>query len=229
MSEPIWSRPFPGGVVDPAGRRALLRDAAGRCALLRLADGQLLWRSAESLRPLLVDEQMAVALAMVPPRVVALSLDGGERWRSAALPWPEWTADAPELGSTSDLHAAWMEGDVLLRWQLRRPRGGGAGRALKIMPASVGACRIDRASGTLQAIDPPALPIPDVVPAAASADPDVLAQSVHADVRYALVRKGDGGVLRTALQAYDASGEGSARWTCALDEIERKRPPPHRP
>jgi len=229
MSDPVWSRPFPGGVADASGRHALLRDAAGRCALLRLSDGQLLWRSTEPLRPLLVDDELAVALAMAPPRVVALALEGGERWRSAALPWPEWTADEPELGHASDLHAAWMSGDVLLRWQLRRPRGGGAGRAVKIMPAPVGSCRIDRASGSLQAIDPPPAPTFDAVPTDASADPDVLAQSVHAGVRYALVRRADGGVVRTALQAYDPSGQGDARWTCALDEFERKRPPPHRP
>jgi hypothetical protein len=229
MSEPIWSQRFPGGVADASGRHALLRDAAGRCALLRLADGQLLWRSTEPLRPLLVDDELAVALAMAPPRVMALSLQGGERWRSEALPWPEWIADEPELGSTSDLHAAWMDGDVLLRWQLRRPRGGGAGRAAKVVPASVGACRIDRASGSLQAIDPPPVPSLEAAPVAASADPDVLAQSVHAGARYALVRRGHGAVLRTALHAYDLSGQGDARWTCALDEIERKRPPPHRP
>jgi hypothetical protein len=52
---------------------------------------------------------------------------------------------------------------------------------------------------------------------------------VHAGVRYALVRSGDGGMLRTALVAYDASGKQDVRWRCALDEFERTRPPPHRP
>jgi len=73
MSDPVWSRPFPGGVADASGRHALLRDAAGRCALLRLSDGQLLWRSAEPLRPLLVDDRLAVALAMAPPRESTMS------------------------------------------------------------------------------------------------------------------------------------------------------------
>jgi hypothetical protein len=231
MSDPIWARPFPGGVVDTSGRYALLRDAAGRCVALRLTDGRLLWRSTESLRPLLVDDHIAVGLAMTPPRVVALSLQGGERWRSVVLPWPEWALQEPELNSASDLNAAWIDGDVLLRWQLRAQRGGGAGRGPTHQPPPVcdSAARLGRNSGVLQVPYTSPLPSFDEAAGTTSDDTHVLAQTVLAGVRYALVQHDDGALLRTALVAQDKNGAGGTRWSCMLDEVERQRPPPHRP
>ena len=259
MNKLIWAQAFPAGVADRAGRHALLADAAGRCALLRLADGELLWRSADVARPLLVDDEVAIALTLAPPRVRAWSLQGAELWRSATLPWPEWALMQPRLNSASDLHAGWIDGDVYISWQLRATRTGGAGRGPAYAPAasSAAAVRLCRASGAWVEA-PQQMPDADAPDqGSASDDPAVLAQREIGGVRYALVRQaegagagsasGGGTRMRTAVKALKAAktltaqteqpatppvdhlGAGDARWTCWLDDIEPRRPPPHRP
>ena len=238
MSNLTWAQAFPGGVTDRALHHALLRDAAGRCALLRLRDGALLWRSTEALRPLLLDDELALGLALAPPRVVAWSLRGDERWRSPVLPWPDWAKKPTELNRASDLHAGWIDGDAFVSWYLRAARGGGAGRGPGFAPASScqAAVRLGRDSGAWAEA---AVQVPDADAAAqdsASDDPSVLAQRVLGGVRYALVRldQGTGShasmrIALTAMPALDHPGAGDARWTCWLDDIEPRQAPPLRP
>ena len=257
MSNLIWPQAFPGGVTDRLGRHALIRDASGHCALLRLADGALLWRSAEPARPLLLDDSLAIGLQMAPPRVVAWSLQGDVRWQSPVLPWPGWATRPAGLNSASDLHAGWLDGDALISWRLRAPRGGGAGRGPTFAPPTMdaGAVCLQRDTGALSEVTDWVQPpeeesqVNDAV--VGSDDPRVLAQRVLAGIQYTLLLHQEGGQSRTALVAHDAQppglagrrqiqagpaghdpnnpGAGDARWTCWLDGFEPRRPPPHRP
>ncbi len=225
MSNLTWAQAFPGGVTDRRVQHAMLRDAAGRCALLRLRDGALLWRSTEALRPLLLDDELALGLALGPPRLVAWSLQGDERWRSPVLPWPDWATKPTELNRASDLHAGWIDGDAFVSWQLRAARGGGAGRGPGYAPAASceGAVRLRRDGGALidmTAAQTAALADGDVgadadataagdAQATASDDPRVLAQRVLAGTRYTLMQLADGGRLRTAVVAEDAGAQAA--------------------
>src|SRR5690349_12480728 len=51
----VWANPFPGGIADSSGRRALWRDSSGRTLVLDLANGDVGWRSDEPLMPLLLN------------------------------------------------------------------------------------------------------------------------------------------------------------------------------
>lgn len=252
MSNLTWAQAFPGGVTDRRVQHALVRDAAGRCALLRLSDGALLWRSTEALRPLLLDDELALSLAFAPPRLVTWSLQGDERWRSPVLPWPAWALKCAELNHASDLRAGWIDGDAFVSWHLRAARGGGAGRGPGFAAAASceGAVRLRRDSGVLieltaaqtaaqtAALTDGAADAGADAQAIASDDPRVLGQRVLGGTRYTLMQHADGGRLRTAVVAEDAGhahsphhnpGAGDARWTCWLDDIEPRQAPPPRP
>ena len=232
MSEPIWAQPFPAGVTDAGLRHALLRDATGRIVALRLSDGQLLWRSAEAMLPLLLDDELAVALAMAPPRAVALSLQGpaagSQGWTSGTLAWPAWAQRAATPNAVSEFHAAWIDGDVLLHWRLRAQTLGGASRGLPRPDPTEGACTIERATGIVHALDTWPRPPDDEGVDTSSADPAVLAQRALADVRYRLLQQLDGERLRTSLTAQHAT-RGEPLWSCPLDDVPRPRAPARRP
>lgn len=227
MTEPIWATPFPGGVMDALGERAWLQDAQGHGLALRLADGAVLWRSSERLRPLLADEELLVGLSLQPPRCLAYTVDGQPRWRSAPLPWPAWTLDAPDLGPACDLWAGWLEGQVLLQWRLQPPRRGGAQRAGGVPVESTGACLLRRASGQRKAA-PPCLP-PPAPEAEPSPDPELLAQRRHGERHYQLHRRPQAGQVHTELSALTPTG---LCWRTVLDRSAPVRPtalPPRRP
>jgi len=231
----VWPRPFLGGVADVLGHRAIRRDAEGRLVALNLDEGRLLWRSAMPLQPLLVAGELALGLALAPPRVLALSLVGASDappvWTSAKLPWPDWAATtSDETGFDLELDAARIGDAVALAWQLRRRYTGGAppgkGRA---RPAPVsGACAVALSDGRIL----PALPLParpaDDAPAEAVDDPGVLAEQRLGAATYRLRAVDSGGMLKTVLHALDAR-QGTPRWECVLDETPRRRPMPPRP
>jgi hypothetical protein len=230
MADALWAAPFPAGVVAPSARYALIRDASGRVLVVGLGDGALLWRSQQSLKPLLIDDELCLGLAMQPPCVWAHALDGAQRWRSALLPWPEWLAREAEaeLPSTCDLRAAWLgNGAASLWWTLRRPSGGGAGRGPRAADNGVtGACRFARADGTITLVDAATLRPPEQTSAEPSNDPQVLAQHRIGSVRYALRQQVDARMVRTTLVAHTEQGPA---WQRAIDEIEPSRPTPPRP
>jgi len=230
MSLPVWAQPFPGGVADADLQHALWRSASGQVVALRLADGQVQWRSAEPLWPLLVGHGLALGLAASPSRVVALVLQGegagSERWRSDALPWPD-DAAAPPGNAASALHAAWLDGHILLRWQLRPLyRGGAAPSASRARPAgSAGSCLLDAATGALLSapadVDDPAVQAPLQLP---SDDPAVLAQTLLGGVTYRLQRQPlAGDKVQTALIARDAE-RGLPLWSSTLEEARYDKP-----
>lgn len=240
MSHPIWAQAFLGGVADAELQHALWRNRSGRLVALRLADGHLLWRSTEPLRPLLLGHGLALGLAVAaapaPPRLVALALDeaGAERWRSDALPLPLPKA---ETAGASDLnvHAGWLDGRILLRWFVQPLYRGGAAPGparLKSAPAT-GSCLLDAASGSLNAA-PAGLDSAKPAPALQepSDDPHVLAQQVLGGVRYCLKQSplagAQNGTLRTALIAHDLARDREL-WQCTLDEAPRQAPRALRP
>ena len=235
MSKTVWPRQFPSGVADEAGQYALYRAREGRLAALRLDDGRVLWRSEAQLQPLLLGAGLALALAVSPPRVVALALEGANAgrpvWASPALPWPEWASGADAKSLQCDLEAAWLDADVGLHWTVRRVYSGGApmGRSRPAGDVASGCCRLDAASGAL-------LPLTDwpergAEGAAASAgvdDPAVLAQHRLGARLYRLVARPAGGGVRTALVALDAATQ-AVRWEVILDEGPRRPAPALRP
>lgn len=229
----LWALPFPAGVADAEATHALVRDAAGRCAALRLADGQLLWCSDAPLVPLLLDRELAVALMLAPPRVVAMALHDGGRplWTSAPLPWPAWELQQKELAASSELHAAWTGGDVLLQWQLHRPLGAGAARDGDDVLRAHGLCRLERTSGALHPLAPDAameLP-PQPSPALPSGDADVVAQCEVGGMCYRLHARTEGELTTTRLSARPAAAAATTQWSTALGEQPRRRAPPRRP
>ena len=238
MSQPIWAQAFPGGVADAELQHALWRDRSGKLVALRLADGQLLWRSAQPLWPLLLGQGLALGLALAPARVVALALLGGaagtQRWCSQTLPWPEWAARLQAPTSAMDLQAGWWDGSAVLRWFLRPVYAGGAapGPSRAKAAAAVGSCLLDAASGVLSpapagfdAVTESAAP--QASSHAPSEDPAVLARQVLGGVQYSLQQHAPadapGGTLHTALVAHDLA-RGHELWRCALDEAPRKAP-----
>ena len=232
MSQPAWPQAFPGGVADAELQHALWRDRSGKMVALRLADGQLLWRSAEPLWPLLLGHNIALGLALSPPRVVALALDkaGAERWRSDTLPWPEWASHLDTRSSAMDVHAGWLGQRILLHWHLQPAYTGGAvpGRSRAKPAAAAASCLLDAASGALEpapvAFDSAR---PEPAPQEPSDDPQVLAQQQLGGVRYRLLQRvlpgAPGDTLHTVLIAHDLA-RGQDLWQCALDETRAKAP-----
>jgi hypothetical protein len=227
MADTQWAAPFPAGVVAGSAHYAFVRDASGRALVIRLRDGALLWRSQLPLKPLLIDDELCLGLAMQPPCVWAHALDGAQRWRSTPLPWPEWTARERELPSTCDLRAAWMrQGAASLWWTLRQPSGG-ANRGPRAADTGVtGACRLSRANGTITLVDAAALRPPEEPDAEPSNDPQVLAQRRIGAVHYALRQQAGARTVRTLLAAHTEQG---LAWQQAIDEVEPSRPTPPRP
>lgn len=234
MTEPIWAQPFPAGVADAGLAQALVMDATGHCVAMRLADGQRLWRSQTPLRPLWLDDKLAMTLAMAPPQVVALDLHGPragqERWRSAALPWPGWTLQEASFDAAHELHAASFDGQLLLVWCLYPSDAGGALRAdlSDTVRTLRGACVVQLATGALQALPSWPDPPPSDDAKSASTDAAVLAQRVLADVRYRLLQQHEAGRLRLSLSAQRCA-DGKPLWSHALDDVPARRPAPPRP
>ena len=250
MSQPVWAQAFPGGVADAELQHALWRDGSGHLVALRLADGQLLWRSAQPLVPLLLGHGLALGLALAPARVVALALAGNaagdKRWCSDTLPWPDWALRLDALPAATDLQAAWLDEDIALHWHLRPAYAGGAvpgplrAKAVAAM-AAVGSCLLDAAAGTLRAA-PAGLDNggPGPVAQEPCSDPGVIAQSVLGGVRYRLQQqpsrqapprqpsKAAGDTLHTALVAHDLA-RGQDLWQRALDAAPAKAPRALRP
>ncbi len=247
MSQPVWAQAFPGGVADATLQHALWRDRSGRLVAVRLADGLLLWRSAQPLMssvssvplvPLLLGHGLALGLALAPARVVALALAGdaagAERWRSDPLPWPEWAARLEAPSAAMAVQAGWLDDRIVLRWHLRPVYGGGAapGPARAKAAAAVGSCLLDAADGTLHeapaglasASSEPLLQAPSQ---ASSDDPTVFARQVLGGVQYSVQQQqpstATGDTLHTALIALDLA-RGQELWRCALDEAPRKAP-----
>ena len=242
MSQTVWAQAFPGGVADAEVQHALWRDHHGHLVALRLADGRLLWRSAQPLVPLLLGHGLAFGLALAPARVVALVLKGdsagSERWRSEPLPWPDWAARLDAAASAMDLHAGWLDERIVLRWQLRLAYKGGAapGPSRAKSVAAVGGCLLDVASGALDkaaagsdSADPVAAPDAKPRPAVhrPSEDPHVLARQVLGGVQYSLLQRAvpgaQGDTLHTTLAAHDLA-RGLDLWQRALDEAPAKAP-----
>lgn len=230
MSQPVWAQPFLGGVADADLQYALLRSSGGQVVALRLADGQVQWRSAEPLWPLLLGHGLALGLSMSTSRVVALGLQGegagSENWRSDALPWPD-DATALPGNAASALHAAWLDGSILLRWQLRSLYAGGAapGPSQSRPEGNAGSCMLDASTGALLSapadIDGPALQAPPPLP---SDDPAVLAQAQMGGVTYRLRRQtlADEKV-QIALTAHD-SKRGLDLWSSTLEAARHDKP-----
>ena len=215
MSQPTWAQAFPGGVADAELQHGLTRNVSGHPVAVRLADGQVMWRGAEVLQPLLLGQGLALGLAFdlapgtpsAPARVVALALHeaGTERWRSAPLPWPErvargdatvassagsWAASWAASGAASGaVHAGWLADRILLRWSLQPLYRGGAAPGLSRAKAAAvrGSCLLDVANGALHNA-PAELDSLTVAPAAdePSDDPCVTAQQLLGGVRYSL-------------------------------------------
>jgi hypothetical protein len=230
MSAPVWAQPFPGGVADAELQHALWRSGTGQVVALSLADGRVLWRSAEPLWPLLLGHGLALGLATATSRVVALPLQGDgagrECWRSDPLPWPDGAASPPG-NAASVLHAAWMDERILLRWQLRPLYAGGAppGRSRARPAPSVGSCLLDADTGALQrAPTDVGGPAPQVPPQLPSDDPDVLAQALLGGVIYRLQRQPlAGDKVQIELIAHDTR-RGLDLWASTLEEA-RPDPP----
>ena len=253
MTAAVWAQAFPGGVADAELQHLLARSASGQVVAVRLADGQVLWRSAEVLRPLLLGHGLALGLApgttSTPARVVALALHeaGAERWRSAPLPWPEWAGQGDAAAAASEvLHAGWLANRIVLRWHLQPLYRGGAapGPSRVKAPAVSGTCLLDMASGALHgAADDQEQVTVSPAPQEPSDDPSVIAQQVLGGVRYSLrqvpvqarvqaqaqaqaqaqVPGAVTGMLRTTLTAHDPV-RGLDLWHCLLDEAPRKAP-----
>ena len=244
MTAAVWAQAFPGGVADAELQHLLARSASGQVVAVRLADGQVLWRSAEVLRPLLLGHGLALGLApgtaSAPARVVALALPeaGAERWRSAPLPWPEWAGQGDAAAASEVLHAGWLANRIVLRWHLQPLYRGGAapGPSRAKAPAVSGSCLLDMASGALHgAADDQDQVTVSPAPQEPSDDPSVIAQQVLGGVRYSLrqepvqarmqaqVPGAVTGMLRTTLTAHDTA-RGLDLWHCLLDEAPRKAP-----
>ena len=246
MSQPAWAQAFPGGVADAELQHALWRDRGGKLVALRLADGQLLWRSAQPLVPLLLGHGLALGLALSPPRVVALTLEGAaagaERWCSDALPWPEWALQLAAPSAAMDVQAGWLDAAALLRWHLRPVYSGGAapGPAQAKAAAAVGGCLLDLEAGQLRRAPADAVNAVGADAAAAaqaaapsqtpSADPTVLARQVLGGVQYSLQQSVQqkppanvAGLVQTTLIAHDLA-RGHLLWQATLDEAPRKAP-----
>ena len=240
MTAAVWAQAFPGGVADAELQHLLARSASGRVVAVRLADGQVLWRSAEALRPLLLGHGLALGLApgttSTPACVVALALHeaGAQRWRSAPLPWPEWAGQGDAAAASGVLHAGWLADRIVLRWHLQPLYRGGAapGPSRVKAPAVSGSCLLDMASGALHGALADAAPVAvPAVPQEPSDDPCVVAQQVLGGVRYSLRQvqvqvQAPGavaGMLRTTLTAHDTA-RGLDLWHCLLDEAPRKAP-----
>lgn len=253
MSQPVWAQAFPGGVADSRLQHALVRVASGHLLAVRLADGQLLWRSAEVLQPLLLGQGLALGLmldrplgtAAAPACVVALALDeaGTARWRSAPLPWPAWALQGDKSAASHALHAGWLADHIVLRWSLQPLYRGGAAPGLSKAKAAAaeGSCWLDLASGALHSepadaargAEPPVPPEPTATQES-SDDPCVTAQQTLGGVRYCLRQvqppQAPGAVsaafntaLHTTLTAHDPA-RGVDLWQCLLDETPRKAP-----
>lgn len=234
VTQPTWAQAFPGGVADAALQHALWRQPSGHLVALQLADGQLLWRSAQPLVPLLLGHGLAFGLALAPPRVVALTLAGvgagAERWCSDALPWPEWAARFDAPSAAMDVQAGWLDDRAALRWHLRPVYAGGAapGLARAKAAAAVGSCLLDVVGGTLLQA-PAGLASATAEPPlqAPSEDPTVFARQVLGGVMYSLKRQPPAGAQRdtvqTTLIAHDLA-RGQELWRCTLDEAPRKAP-----
>jgi hypothetical protein len=230
MSTLVRAQPFPGGVADADLEYALWRSGSGQVVALRLADGQVLWRSAEPLWPLLLGHGLALGLAPSPVRVVALAFQGegagSERWRSNALPWPDDAAAFP-VNAASALQAAWLGSHILLRWQLRPLYAGGAapGPSRARPAANAGSCLLDAATGALQSapadVDGPAA---QTLPQLPSDNPAVLAQALLGGVTYRLQRQPlAGDMVQTVLIAHDTK-RGLDLWSSTLEETRHPKP-----
>jgi|GEM_PF-2419313 len=245
MNQPVWAQAFPGGVADADLQHALVRSARGPLVALRLADGQVLWRSGQALRPLLLGQGLVFGLALGAPIgtssasapaqacVVALVLHeaGIERWRSAPLPWPEWAAQGGAPADSLAVQAGWLADRIVLRWRLQPLYRGGAapGPSRTKSPAAHGCCLLDAASGALHGapagVDDFTVQAPPQEPCD---DPCVMAQQVLGGVRYRLQQTPLPGVqpteaLHTTLTAHDPAC-GLDLWQCLLDDTPRKAP-----
>lgn len=236
MSQTVWAQPFPGGVADTELTQALSRGGSGQLVALSLADGSVLWRSAERLLPLLLGHGLALGLTLAPARVVALDLTdaGTERWRSDALPWPDWAAQGDAPASTIAVHAGWLDDHIVLQWHLQPLYQGGMAREPSRTKAAAthGACLLDATGGALSAA-PAGFDSRSQEPAPHEAcdDPSVLAQQVLGGVRYRLQQESPeapGHTLGTALVAHDLRS-GRDLWRCVLDDAPRKAPRALRP
>lgn len=202
MSQPVWAQAFPGGVADSRLQHALVRGASGHLSAVRLADGQLLWRSAEVLQPLLLGHGLALGLMLdtplgttaASPSVVALALDeaGTARWRSAPLPWPAWALQGDKSAASHALHAGWLADHIVLRWSLQPLYRGGAAPGLSKAKAAAaeGSCWLDLASGAFHSAPAAAArgaePPEPTATQESSDDPCVTAQQTLGGVRYCL-------------------------------------------
>ena len=227
MTDPVWPQHFPGGVADAASRYALLRDQQGRLLAVRLDDGHVLWCSEASLLPLLLGAKHAVGLAVSPPHVVALALEGTQAGKvactSAPLPWPAWALTADPGLVDLDVEAAWLGNDVGLHWHLRQRRTGGAppGPNQSVREVADGQCSMDIESGSVQALASwPTRPT-GFAQAEEVADPQVLAQAQLGAQRYRLVAKESAAGLRTSLVAQDAT-HGRLLWEQVLGDAPRR-------
>jgi hypothetical protein len=231
-------------VADAEFHHALWRDVSGHMVALRLSDGCVLWRSAEAMWPLLLGAGLALGLSLSPPSVVALALAGSDvnegagrvRWRSLALPWPEWAARQTEL-SAADIRAAWLGESILLRGHLRPIYKGGAPPGpMRSKPApAVGSCQFDAASGAMhEGVSWPAgAEAANPGSADASGEHDVLTECEYGGVQYRLVhrpahRDESGMAVQIALVSHDVA-RGHLLWDLTLEETNRRAPRALRP
>ena len=271
MTAAAWAQAFPGGVADADLQHGLMRSVNGHVVAVRLADGQVLWRSGEVLHPLLLGHGLAVCLAFVAApvaapgtssapapahagehgvahgvaQIVALDLHqaGAERWRSAALPWPEWALQGDAPAASRVVHAGWLGDRILLCWSLQPLYRGGAapGPSRGKAAAAPGSCVLDVANGSMH--DAPAEFDSFTAPPAPhqpSDDPSVTAQQVLRGVRYSLRQTPAPAAVgrplnaalnttwHTTLTATDTV-RGLDLWCCLLDEAPRKLPRALRP
>lgn len=226
MSPTRWRQAFLGGVADAEGRHALWPDRSGKLVALRLADGQLLWRSAEPLWPLLLGQGLAIGLAPSPPCVVALALDGpaagSVRWRSAALPGLASITAA----AAAQLRAGWHADGIVLCWHSKPLYRGGAvpGPSRAKAAPTAGAVLLDVATGALHAA-PPGSTGGDAEPCVQPPcdDPTVLAQQLLGGVRYRLQHGAAAGPVQTTLSAHDGATD-RLLWRCVLDDTPSRGP-----
>lgn len=227
----VWANPFPGGIADASGRRALWRDSSGRTLALDLANGDVTWRSDERLVPLLLNEGVALCLAFGPPRVVALPLspDAHEAWRSDVLPWPQWALELSAPNPGVQVRAGWMGLVALVHWRLDKLSQSGIVQAgQQRTETTVGACTLDPSSGNSSPLTNWPEPPDAEGLALASRDPQVMGQANVAGVHYLVSREPSNSQTKVILRARDAA-RGQALWERELEEFSARPPRPLRP
>lgn len=156
-----------GVIVDSKERTVYLMNPEHGIDAIDLSSGELLWRTTDAAKPLLLHEHRLIAQAesgasrMELPIVILDTRNAGTTLSEAAVPLPEGVQAMIDegLGTAFDTSARVFGEDMILSWQYSQRGIGGARAAPDSGPRiASGHARIDLHTGTVKPLEPHQVP-----------------------------------------------------------------------